>query len=222
MVYEIKKAIGLKQYDLAMKMIEEGLASSAEDIAKIESLRLEIMIRKGEIEEASRYVENLKNKYPESIAIFANQQARILIKQGRNEDAVQLIDDALKGNIDAESRTYLNNLRVSIVNSIERKDELKVRELLQLGEAEFMEKIKGLTNDQKIFLLVARYKKNNQDKIAQCAVKEYARKHIGLDANIHLLKGITQEKAKVIDTDKWQRYFNKIKVEELDRKEQAK
>ena len=222
MVYEIKKAIGLKQYDLAMKMIEEGLASSAEDIAKIESLRLEIMIRKGEIEEASRYVENLKNKYPESIAIFANQQARILIKQGRNEDAVQLIDDALKGNIDAESRTYLNNLRVSIVNSIERKDELKVRELLQLGEAEFMEKIKGLTNDQKIFLLVARYKKNNQDKIAQCAVKEYARKHIGLDANIHLLKGFTQEKAKVIDTDKWQRYFNKIKVEELGRKEQAK
>lgn len=222
MVYEIKKAIGLKQYDLAMKMIEEGLASSAEDIAKIESLRLEIMIRKGEIEEASRYVEILKNKYPESIAIFANQQARILIKQGRNEDAVQLIDDALKGNIDAESRTYLNNLRVSIVNSIERKDELKVRELLQLGEAEFMEKIKGLTNDQKIFLLVARYKKNNQDKIAQCAVKEYARKHIGLDANIHLLKGFAQEKAKVIDTDKWQRYFNKIKVEELDRKEQAK
>lgn len=147
MVYEIKKAIGLKQYDLAMKMIEEGLASSAEDIAKIESLRLEIMIRKGEIEEASKYVENLKNKYPESIAIFANQQARILIKQGRNEDAVQLIDDALKGNIDAESRTYLNNLRVSIVNSIERKDEFKVRELLQLGEAEFMEKIKGLTND---------------------------------------------------------------------------
>lgn len=222
MVYEIKKAIGLKQYDLAMKMIEEGLASSAEDIAKIESLRLEIMIRKGEIEEASRYVENLKNKYPESIAIFANQQARILIKQGRNEDAVQLIDDALKGNIDAESRTYLNNLRVSIVNSIERKDEFKVRELLQLSEAEFMEKIKGLTNDQKIFLLVARYKKNNQDKIAQCAVKEYARKHIGLDANIHLLKGFAQEKAKVIDTDKWQRYFNKIKVEELDRKEQAK
>lgn len=201
MVYEIKKAIGLKQYDLAMKMIEEGLASSAEDIAKIESLRLEIMIRKGEIEEASRYVENLKNKYPESIAIFANQQARILIKQGRNEDAVQLIDDALKGNIDAESRTYLNNLRVSIVNSIERKDEFKVRELLQLGEAEFMEKIKGLTNDQKIFLLVARYKKNNQDKIAQCAVKEYARKHIGLDANIHLIKGFAQEKAKVIDTD---------------------
>ena len=222
MVYEIKKAIGLKQYDLAMKMIEEGLASSAEDIAKIESLRLEIMIRKGEIEEASRYVENLKNKYPESIAIFANQQARILIKQGRNEDAVQLIDDALKGNIDAESRTYLNNLRVSIVNSIERKDEFKVRELLQLGEAEFMEKIKGLTNAQKIFLLVARYKKNNQDKIAQCAVKEYARKHIGLDANIHLIKGFAQEKAKVIDTDKWQRYFNKIKVEELDRKEQAK
>lgn len=222
MVYEIKKAIGLKQYDLAMKMIEEGLASSAEDIAKIESLRLEIMIRKGEIEEASKYVENLKNKYPESIAIFANQQARILIKQGRNEDAVQLIDDALKGNIDAESRTYLNNLKVSIVNSIERKDELKVRELLQLGEAEFMEKIKGLTNDQKIFLLVARYKKNNQDKIAQCAVKEYARKHIGLDANIHLLKGFAQEKAKVIDTDKLQRYFNKIKVEELDRKEQAK
>lgn len=222
MVYEIKKAIGLKQYDLAMKMIEEGLASSAEDIAKIESLRLEIMIRKGEIEEASRYVENLKNKYPESIAIFANQQARILIKQGRNEDAVQLIDDALKSNIDAESRTYLNNLRVSIVNSIERKDELKVRELLQLGEAEFMEKINGLTNDQKIFLLVARYKKNNQDKIAQCAVKEYARKHIGLDANIHLLKGFAQEKAKVIDTDKWQRYFNKIKVEELDRKEHAK
>lgn len=222
MVYEIKKAIGLKQYDLAMKMIEEGLASSAEDIAKIESLRLEIMIRKGEIEEASRYVENLKNKYSESIAIFANQQARILIKQGRNEDAVQLIDDALKGNIDAESRTYLNNLRVSIVNSIERKDEFKVRELLQLGEAEFMEKIKGLTNDQKIFLLVARYKKNNQDKIAQCAVKEYARRHIGLDANIHLLKGFAQEKAKVIDTDKWQRYFNKIKVEELDRKEQAK
>ena len=222
MVYEIKKAIGLKQYDLAMKMIEEGLASSAEDIAKIESLRLEIMIRKGEIEEASRYVENLKNKYPESIAIFANQQARILIKQGRNEDAVQLIDDALKGNIDAESRTYLNNLKVSIVNSIERKDELKVRELLQLGEAEFMEKINGLTNDQKIFLLVARYKKNNQDKIAQCAVKEYARKHIGLDANIHLLKGFAQEKAKVIDTDKWQMYFNKIKVEELDRKEQAK
>ena len=164
----------------------------------------------------------VKNKYPESIAIFANQQARILIKQGRNEDAVQLIDDALKGNIDAESRTYLNNLRVSIVNSIERKDELKVRELLQLGEAEFMEKINGLTNDQKIFLLVARYKKNNQDKIAQCAVKEYARKHIGLDANIHLLKGFAQEKAKVIDTDKWQRYFNKIKVEELDRKEQAK
>ena len=201
MVYEIKKAIGLKQYDLAMKMIEEGLASSAEDIAKIESLRLEIMIRKGEIEEASRYVENLKNKYPESIAIFANQQARILIKQGRNEDAVQLIDDALKGNIDAESRTYLNNLRVSIVNSIERKDEFKVRELLQLGEAEFMEKIKGLTNDQKIFLLVARYKKNNQDKIAQCAVKEFARKHIGLDANIHLIKGFAQEKAKVIDTD---------------------
>lgn len=222
MVYEIKKAIGLKQYDLAMKMIEESLASSAEDIAKIESLRLEIMIRKGEIEEASRYVENLKNKYPESIAIFANQQARILIKQGRNEDAVQLIDDALKGNIDAESRTYLNNLRVSIVNNIERKDELKVRELLQLGEAEFMEKINGLTNDQKIFLLVARYKKNNQDKIAQCAVKEYARKHIGLDANIHLLKGFAQEKAKVIDTDKWQRYFNKIKVEELDRKEHAK
>ena len=207
MVYEIKKAIGLKQYDLAMKMIEEGLASSAEDIAKIESLRLEIMIRKGEIEEASRYVENLKNKYPESIAIFANQQARILIKQGRNEDAVQLIDDALKGNIDAESRTYLNNLRVSIVNSIERKDEFKVRELLQLGEAEFMEKIKGLTNDQKIFLLVARYKKNNQDKIAQCAVKEYARKHIGLDANIHLIKGFAQEKAKVIDTDKWQSYW---------------
>ena len=222
MVYEIKKAIGLKQYDLAMKMIEEGLANSAEDIAKIESLRLEIMIRKGEIEEASRYVENLKNKYSESIAIFANQQARILIKQGRNEDAVQLIDDALKGNIDAESRTYLNNLRVSIVNSIERKDEFKVRELLQLGEAEFMEKINGLTNDQKIFLLVARYKKNNQDKIAQCAVKEYARKHIGLDANIYLLKGFAQEKAKVIDTDKWQRYFNKIKVEELDRKEQAK
>lgn len=222
MVYEIKKAIGLKQYDLAMKMIEEGLASSAEDIAKIESLRLEIMIRKGEIKEASRYVENLKNKYPESIAIFANQQARILIKQGKNEDAVQLIDDALKGNIDAESRTYPNNLRVSIVNSIERKDEFKVRELLQLGEAEFMEKIKGLTNDQKIFLLVARYKKNNQDKIAQCAVKEYARKHIGLDANIHLIKGFAQEKAKVIDTDKLQRYFNKIKVEELDRKEQAK
>lgn len=222
MVYEIKKAIGLKQYDLAMKMIEEGLASSAEDIAKIESLRLEIMIRKGEIEEASRYVENLKNKYPESIAIFANQQARILIKQGRNEYAVQLIDDALKGNIDAESRTYLNNLRVSIVNNIERKDELKVRELLQLGEAEFMEKINGLTNDQKIFLLVARYKKNNQYIIAQCAVKEYARKHIGLDANIHLLKGFAQEKAKVIDTDKWQRYFNKIKLEELDRKEHAK
>ena len=117
---------------------------------------------------------------------------------------------------------YLNNLRVSIVNSIEQKDELKVRELLQLDEAEFMEKIKGLTNDQKIFLLVARYKKNNQDKIAQCAVKEYARKHIGLDANIHLLRGFAQEKAKVIDTDKWQRYFNKIKVEELDRKEHAK
>lgn len=222
MVHEIKKAIGLKQYDLAMKMIEESLAGSAEDIAKIESLRLEIMIRKGEIEEASRYVEKLKNKYPESIAIFANQQARILIKQGRNEDALQLIDDALNGNIDAESRTYLNNLRVSIVNSIERKDGLKVRELLQLDEAEFMEKINGLTNDQKIFLLVARYKKNNQDKIAQCAVKEYARKHIGLDANIHLLKGFAQEKAKVIDTDKWQRYFNKIKVEELDRKEHAK
>ena len=222
MVHEIKKAIGLKQYDLAMKMIEESLAGSAEDIAKIESLRLEIMIRKGEIEEASRYVEKLKNKYPESIAIFANQQARILIKQGRNEDALQLIDDALNGNIDAESRTYLNNLRVSIVNSIERKDGLKVRELLQLDEAEFMEKINGLTNDQKIFLLVARYKKNNQDKIAQCAVKEYARKHIGLDANIHLLKGFAQEKAKVKDTDKWQRYFNKIKVEELDRKEHAK
>ena len=222
MVHEIKKAIGLKQYDLAMKMIEESLAGSAEDIAKIESLRLEIMIRKGEIEEASRYVEKLKNKYPESIAIFANQQARILIKQGRNDDALQLIDDALNGNIDAESRTYLNNLRVSIVNSIERKDGLKVRELLQLDEAEFMEKINGLTNDQKIFLLVARYKKNNQDKIAQCAVKEYARKHIGLDANIHLLKGFAQEKAKVIDTDKWQRYFNKIKVEELDRKEHAK
>ena len=51
---------------------------------------------------------------------------------------------------------------------------------------------------------------------------EYARKHIGLDANIHLIKGFAQEKAKVIDTDKWQRYFNKIKVEELDRKEQAK
>ena len=109
MVHEIKKAIGLKQYDLAMKMIEESLAGSAEDIAKIESLRLEIMIRKGEIEEASKYVGKLKNKYPESIAIFVNQQARILIKQGRNEDALQLIDDALNGNIDEKMDLRLEN-----------------------------------------------------------------------------------------------------------------
>lgn len=175
--------------------------------------RLNILIEKGELERAKTLAGELITKYPKSEARWLTMIKKInekiaLEKSKKNEDNPTT---TVTSSVDKKT-TSVQKAKEGSQNETaspkEIKDDTKpkasLQQILEMSEEEFEIYAKTLQNRETLFAVVARSKKQNQDKLAIGYIDMYLKKHENADRDLaKQLKTMAKVKTPIFDETKW-------------------
>lgn len=177
------------------------------------SQRLNILIEKGELERAKNLARELIIKYPKSEAKWLTMIKKIndkiaLEKSKKNDDNPTT---TVTSSVDKKT-TSVQKAKEGSQNETaspkEIKDDTKpkasLQKILEMSEEEFKTYAKTLQNRETLFAVVARSKKQNQDKLAIGYIDMYLKKHENADRDLaKQLKTMAKAKTPIFDEAKW-------------------
>lgn len=174
---------------------------------------LNILIEKGELKRARTLAGELITKYPKSEARWLTMIKKInekiaLEKSKKNDDNPTA---TVTSSVDKKT-TSVQKAKEGSQNETaspkEIKDDTKpkasLQKILEMSEEEFETYAKTLQNRETLFAVVARSKKQNQDKLAIGYIDMYLKKHENADRDLaKQLKTMAKAKTPIFDEAKW-------------------
>lgn len=175
--------------------------------------RLNILIEKGELERAKKIARELITKYPKSETIWLITIKKIndkiaLEKSKKNDDNPTTTVTSSVDKKTSSAQVTKEGSKKETALSKEIKDDTKTKaslqKILEMSEEEFETYAKTLPNRETLFAVVARSKKQNQDKLAIGYIDMYLKKHENADSDLaKQLKTMAKAKTPIFDTAKW-------------------
>ena len=175
--------------------------------------RLNILIEKGELERAKKIARELITKYPKSETIWLITIKKIndkiaLEKSKKNDDNPTTTVTSSVDKKTSSAQVTKEGSKKETALSKEIKDDTKTKaslqKILEMSEEEFETYAKTLQNRETLFAVVARSKKQNQDKLAIGYIDMYLKKHENADSDLaKQLKTMAKAKTPIFDTAKW-------------------
>lgn len=177
------------------------------------SQRLNILIEKGELKRARTLAGELITKYPKSEARWLTMIKKInekiaLEKSKKNDDNPTTTVTSSVDKKTSSAQVTKEGSKKETALSKEIKDDTKTKaslqKILEMSEEEFETYAKTLPNRETLFAVVARSKKQNQDKLAIGYIDMYLKKHENADSDLaKQLKTMAKAKTPIFDTAKW-------------------
>lgn len=187
------------------------------------SQRIKTLMVSEKLDEAEKEAIESEQKYPKNGEKFASQRLNILIEKGELERAKTLARELITKYPKGEARWIITIKKINdkalekqnkegskneIALSKEIKDDTKpkasLQKILEMSEEEFETYAKTLQNRETLFAVVARSKKQNQDKLAIGYIDMYLKKHENADSDLaKQLKTMAKAKTPIFDTAKW-------------------
>ena len=175
--------------------------------------RLNILIEKGELERAKKIARELITKYPKSETIWLITIKKIndkiaLEKSKKNDDNPTTTVTSSVDKKTSSAQVTKEGSKKETALSKEIKDDTKTKaslqKILEMSEEEFETYAKTLPNRETLFAVVARSKKQNQDKLAIGYIDMYLKKHENADRDLaKQLKTMAKVKTPIFDETKW-------------------
>ena len=175
--------------------------------------RLNILIEKGELERAKKIARELITKYPKSETIWLITIKKIndkiaLEKSKKNDDNPTTTVTSSVDKKTSSAQVTKEGSKKETALSKEIKDDTKTKaslqKILEMSEEEFETYAKTLPNRETLFAVVARSKKQNQDKLAIGYIDMYLKKHENADRDLaKQLKTMAKVKTPIFDEAKW-------------------
>ena len=209
----IKALIESGKLDEAEKEAIESEQKYPKNGENFASQRLNILIEKGELKRARTLAGELITKYPKSEARWLTMIKKInekiaLEKSKKNDDNPTA---TVTSSVDKKT-TSVQKAKEGSQNETaspkEIKDDTKpkasLQKILEMSEEEFETYAKTLQNRETLFAVVARSKKQNQDKLAIGYIDMYLKKHENADRDLaKQLKTMAKVKTPIFDEAKW-------------------
>ncbi len=209
----IKALIASGKLDEAEKEVIKSEQKYPEKGENFASQRLNILIEKGELERAKKIARELITKYPKSEARWLTMIKKIndkiaLEKSKKNDDNPTTTVTSSVDKKTSSAQATKEGSKKETALSKEIKDDTKpkasLQKILEMSEEEFETYAKTLQNRETLFAVVARSKKQNQDKLAIGYIDMYLKKHENADSDLaKQLKTIAKAKTPIFDTAKW-------------------
>jgi len=188
------------------------------------SQRLEILIEKGELERAKTFANKMLIKYPNSKAIWLMSIKKIndkiaLEKAKKDNQVVETQEQAVSKEVQSSLIEEVSSLQPQEENNayvphIEEKPKVSLQEILEMSEEKFENYAKTLQDREKLFSVVARCKKQNQDKLAIGYIDMYLKKKENADeALAKQLKIMAKAKTPIFDESKWNTLSKKFNLD---------
>lgn len=159
---------------------------------KLERRRLRVLVSLGMTKnQLNDEILRLSEKYSKSPAAFRNQADLYYTKESSDYK-----EESEQPNNSQESKDLKQKNKIDVQ---------KFNSILELNDEEFSEYIKQLGQREKEFLLVARYKKQRRNDMADGVVKEYAKRYKEETGSTFLktLKTLSGMKKGAMDVVKW-------------------
>lgn len=190
---------------------------------KFASQRIKALMASEKLDEAEKEAIESEQKYPKNGENFASQRLNILIEKGELERAKTLARELITKYPKGEARWIITIKKINdkalekqnkegskneIASPKEIKDDTKpkasLQKILEMSEEEFETYAKTLQNRETLFAVVARSKKQNQDKLAIGYIDMYLKKHENADSDLaKQLKTMAKAKTPIFDEAKW-------------------
>ena len=177
------------------------------------SQRLNILIEKGELERAKNLAGELITKYPKSEARWLTMIKKIndkiaLEESKKNDDnpttTVTSSVDKKTTSVQKAKEGFQNETASPKEIKDDTKPKASLQKILEMSEEEFETYAKTLQNRETLFAVVARSKKQNQDKLAIGYIDMYLKKHENADRDLaKQLKTMAKVKTPIFDEAKW-------------------
>lgn len=208
----IKALMASEKLDEAEKEAIESEQKYPKNGENFASQRLNILIEKGELERAKTLARELITKYPKSEARWLTMIKKIndkALKKSKKND--ENPTTRVTSSVDKKT-TSVQKAKEGSQNETaspkEIKDDTKTKaslqKILEMSEEEFETYAKTLQNRETLFAVVARSKKQNQDKLAIGYIDMYLKKHENADRDLaKQLKTMAKVKTPIFDTAKW-------------------
>ena len=175
--------------------------------------RLNILIEKGELERAKKIARELITKYPKSETIWLITIKKIndkiaLEKSKKNDDNPTTTVTSSVDKKTSSAQATKEGSKKETALSKEIKDDTKTKaslqKIIEMSEEEFEAYAKLLSNRETLFAVVARSKKQNQDKLAIGYIDMYLKKSENADETLaKQLKSMAKTKTPIFDEAKW-------------------
>lgn len=177
------------------------------------SQRLNILIEKGELERAKNLAGELITKYPKSEARWLTMIKKIndkiaLEESKKNDDnpttTVTSSVDKKTTSVQKAKEGFQNETASPKEIKDDTKPKVSLQKIIEMSEEEFEAYAKLLSNRETLFAVVARSKKQNQDKLAIGYIDMYLKKHENADRDLaKQLKTMAKVKTPIFDEAKW-------------------
>lgn len=188
------------------------------------SQSIEILIEKGELEKAKTLVREMLIKYPNSEARWSSYTKKIndkiaLENSEKDNGAVanqeQVVTDEIKPTLkQEESSLEPQEVNKEDMPKPEEKPKVSLQKILEMSEEEFETYAKTLQDREKLFAVVARCKKQNQDNLAIGYIDMYLKKKEKADeALAKQLKTMAKTKTPIFDEAKWYTLAKKFNLD---------
>ena len=188
------------------------------------SQRLEILIEKGELDRAKTLARELLIIYPNSKAVWLIKIKKIndkiaLEKAKKDNQVVETQEQAVSKEdksslIEADSSSKTQEVNKEDVPKPKEKPKVSLQEILEMSEEKFENYAKTLKDREKLFVVVARCKKQNQDNLAMGYIDMYLKKKENADeALAKQLKTMSKTKTPIFDESKWYTLAKKFNLD---------
>lgn len=186
--------------------------------------KLEILIEKGELERAKALARELLIKYPNNKAMWLISIKKInekisLEKAKKNDEVVKTQEQAVSEEVQSPLIEEVGSSKPQEGNKVdvpqlEVKPKVSIQEILEMSEEDFENYAKTLQDKEKLFAVVARCKKQNQDKLAIGYIDMYLKKKENADeALAKQLKTMAKAKTTIFDESKWYTMAKKFNLD---------
>ena len=212
----IEALIASGKLDEAEKEAIESEKKYSKSGANFASQRLNILIEKDELERAKTLVRYLFTKYPKSkarwIVTIKKINDKIALEKSKEikDDKVattetKAVNEKTQSTtLEKDSHSEPQVRKDTDTPQLAEKPKASLQQILEMSEEEFEAYAKLLSNRETLFTVVARSKKQNQDKLAIGYIDMYLKKHKNADGDLaKQLKTMAKAKTPIFDEAKW-------------------
>ena len=180
------------------------------------SKRLSILMEKNELARAKELARELLTKYPKKRPAWL-----IAIKKINDKIALEKSVTLEAKAVNEEIKTALlpensspKTRKTESANTLHSKPQVSLQKILEMSDEEFETYAKTLQNRETLFAIVARSKKQNQDKLAIGYIDMYLKKKENVDeALARQLKTMAKSKTPIFDEAKWNNVAKKFNLD---------